>query len=409
MYDPALLTVWFCFQTVGGIIGMPIMLVTLAFSSLKRLKTLYNLLLTWIATAVISNLLFFAGRAYPDQPEPSYELCLLQSAMIYGAPPLLATSALALIYETWLVITGRAFGRRATIKTILLGVFASTDLGRERHFFYCSFRNIGLSHFLAVFTGVIAFVAIGLTIRVANHMYHSWQKIKMMANDPDAAENAVGSAYVILRIALYGADLFLAFVLCGLTILIPHSPIPDLLRGSLTFTVFLIFGTQKDILMTWLAALIQLRDLLLFRSSRDPSIRINSPIDPPASALPLHSEGGIGPSPISPAPSIINSFTVWKRSFLDRNKPPPSVWIEEHLGPDPDAEERGDRGHSPNRNLDKVSEEFYFETPVSREGSDRSRMPRWDGNDHDVRPDSPLEPEIHARRESRTRLPPGMV
>lgn len=57
MYNPILLKAWFSLQVAGAHIGVPILLATLYFSPLKRLKTLYNLLFTWVFSGVISLML----------------------------------------------------------------------------------------------------------------------------------------------------------------------------------------------------------------------------------------------------------------------------------------------------------------------------------------------------------------
>lgn len=57
MYDPMLIKVWLGLQIGGGQIGVPILLATLYFSSLKRLKTLHNLLVTWLLSGITSSLL----------------------------------------------------------------------------------------------------------------------------------------------------------------------------------------------------------------------------------------------------------------------------------------------------------------------------------------------------------------
>lgn len=57
MYNPVLLKVWLGLQVAGAHLGVPLLLVTLYFSSLKRLKTLYNLLFTWALSGIVSLML----------------------------------------------------------------------------------------------------------------------------------------------------------------------------------------------------------------------------------------------------------------------------------------------------------------------------------------------------------------
>ena len=58
MYNPMLLKVWLACTVSGGLVGVPILVVTLYLSGLKRLKTLYNLFFTWIFSSLISSLLY---------------------------------------------------------------------------------------------------------------------------------------------------------------------------------------------------------------------------------------------------------------------------------------------------------------------------------------------------------------
>ncbi|KAF8317359.1 hypothetical protein DL93DRAFT_2154268 [Clavulina sp. PMI_390] len=421
MYDTGYLYVWFTFETVGGLIGMPILLLTLSLSSLKRLKTHYNLLLTWTVSAIISNMLFFAGRAFPSQPEPSYELCLLQSSMIYGVPVLLAAAALALIYETRMVITGKAGAMKSKMRSTLLlgapwvawlvvsitslfvGQFASTELGRERRFFYCSFKNNALTDPIGIVTGLIVMLATWYTFQVGYRMYHSWQKMKDMVQNPEAAENAVGSAYVILRITLFGVDLSLALFLAFISLFMPETPLPDILAASMPFTVFLIFGTQQDVWMAWLAALRRIRDMIFRRngSARPrPFIAIDSPAQSRPSSPddePPHSAEKEKPPqmPMSPAVSVINSFTVWKRTFLDTNMPPRSVWVDGDRSP-PNGKALNQRLQNSSGDLEKI--------PVDFETSEDDDKPL---------PPLPMRIQLTSMGEEqkieRVQLPPGLV
>lgn len=70
------------------------------------------------------------------------------------------------------------------------------------------------------------------TVRAARKLWRYWQTIKDMVEDPDAAESAMGSPYAILRIGIFGLNLFMAFVLSVVSIFGPKSPLPDLLAGT---------------------------------------------------------------------------------------------------------------------------------------------------------------------------------
>lgn len=53
-----------------------------------------------------------------------------------------------------------------------------------------------------------------------------------MVDDPSAAEHAMGSSYVILRIGIFGINLFLTLALSFISIASPRSPIPDIFAAT---------------------------------------------------------------------------------------------------------------------------------------------------------------------------------
>jgi hypothetical protein len=63
-------------------------------------------------------------------------------------------------------------------------------------------------------------------------LYMYWQDIKNMCDDPSTAEHTMGSSYVILRIGIFGFNLFLSLALSFISIPSPKSPIPDLFAGT---------------------------------------------------------------------------------------------------------------------------------------------------------------------------------
>lgn len=85
---------------------------------------------------------------------------------------------------------------------------------------------------VAVWTGLTILIAAVFTVRAARKLWRYWQTIKDMVEDPDAAESAMGSPYAILRIGIFGLNLFMAFVLSVVSIFGPKSPLPDLLAGT---------------------------------------------------------------------------------------------------------------------------------------------------------------------------------
>lgn len=70
-----------------GFFGTILMLLTVCFSrAAPRHPTWFSFAFSWIISTLSYSLLFLAGRL--TGPEPEYGLCLIQSIMVYSAPPL---------------------------------------------------------------------------------------------------------------------------------------------------------------------------------------------------------------------------------------------------------------------------------------------------------------------------------
>jgi len=300
-YSPRLLYLWVACEVVGGQIGIPILIATLVFSDLRRLPTLFSLLVTWVCASIIACLLFYAGKGLPNDPQPTFGLCLAQASLMYGVPHMTALSAFALVYEGWLTVTGKntppgtgKLGARtrlllalpwgglllAAILSLIVGITSPQAVSRDRRFFYCSIQANGLTNTLAVIVGLILIVTIVYAAQIALVLRHTWLDVKNPVAD-DALDAPKTSSYMVIRITIFGLYLCVTLVLCFVSIVAPTSALLDLVAGSIPAAVFIIFATQADIVRIWvnlLPAVIKPRMVREWANLVDPPISVVAPL-----------------------------------------------------------------------------------------------------------------------------------
>ncbi|KAI0639591.1 hypothetical protein C8Q77DRAFT_74265 [Trametes polyzona] len=94
----ALTPLFLTIHLLGGHIGLPILVATFLFSkTAKRHPTVINFCVIWILYSIIYCLLLYGGREL--QEDPSYALCLTQAAMNYGAPPMAVVAGFAVVIQ----------------------------------------------------------------------------------------------------------------------------------------------------------------------------------------------------------------------------------------------------------------------------------------------------------------------
>lgn len=334
-YNPELVKIWIGLEFAGGQVGVPILLATLCFSRLRRLPTLYSLLVTWIASGFICCLLFYTDHDLPNDPQPSYALCLMQAAFIYGVPPMTAMSAFALVYEGWITISGQALptGKNGlqirtaflvmipwlgmlftAIATFAVGYADPASVSRDRRIFYCSVKQDILTDILAIVTGIVLAVTVVYSIKVARILFSNWIELKRRVSDSNLPETRIANPYAAIRIAVFGIYVLLTLCLSFVSIIAPLSPVPDLVSSSIPTAVFVIFGTQADIVRIWVNLIPK------FLLPRSLSAWANSSPEASSSSvdhIPQIGSTGSG-ADIPRTPS--NSYDVWKEKFMDPHK-----------------------------------------------------------------------------------------
>jgi len=256
------LVFYFFLEIAGAHVLLPILLAVFTFNTrATRHPTLINLCLTWILSGIFSCTLLYWG--VHEGPEPPFGLCVTQSSLVYGVPPMTATAVCALVFQVWLGLFNSkketVDPRWRTFRTALLltapyivygswataaawlGIQNPERVSRNRRFFYCSLEYAPFTDGIGLFTALILIVTMTFEIWIAVILRKNWRDIRRAGSRGGVALD------LIFRVCLFGVYVMLGMVLSLLSLVAPKSPIPDLWVASVPMIVVIIFGSQKDV------------------------------------------------------------------------------------------------------------------------------------------------------------------
>ncbi|KAL0949178.1 hypothetical protein HGRIS_009256 [Hohenbuehelia grisea] len=248
--------------------GIPLLLLVILLSKgrIQRHATFINFLVVWIVVGISSVLLLYAGKH--TGPEPPKMLCLFQSSMIYGMPPMTSTAAFALVFQMFLVIRGAYHGVIVSdrdslwrtlcllvgpyvalfitaISTAIVGAANPRKISRDRRFFYCSVENNTLTNVMSLATSCILVLTV---------IFEVWTVVLLFKHSRALRRNGVSILRTMdlsfpIRIIAFGFYILIALSLNLISITSPQTPVPDLIISTASSVVLFIFGTQTDILL----------------------------------------------------------------------------------------------------------------------------------------------------------------
>ncbi|KAF8745767.1 Insert subdomain of RNA polymerase alpha subunit, partial [Rhizoctonia solani] len=201
-----------------------------------------------------------------DGPEPPYALCQAQSAIMLAQPPGMSAAALTVVWKvwslTWSVRTNAVISKESKCLSItLLGfpwlvwiglsaIFAATQISSRVHrsSFYCISDNQDLSIVSSVLAAVLLILCLifqGWTVIL---VYRRFRKSKKLGR----AEVGEVSVPFLARIVAFALFIFIALVLSFIAAVLTFSiEVPDIIIAFIGVVIFLIFGSQEDVLVAW--------------------------------------------------------------------------------------------------------------------------------------------------------------
>jgi len=257
-----ILLFYFALEIVGSHVLLPILVAIFMFSrKATRHPTLINLCVTWILSGIFTCTLLYSGAH--EGPEPPFGLCVTQSSLVYGVPPMTATAVCALVFQVWLGLFNSkkeavdlrwttfrtafllispyiVYGAWATAAA-WLGIQNPEKISRNRRFFYCSLELSTLTDGIGLFTALILIITMVFEIWIAVIVRKNWRDIRRAGSGGGVALD------LIFRVFLFGIYIILGTVLSLLSLVAPKSPIPDIWVVTVPVIVVIIFGSQKDV------------------------------------------------------------------------------------------------------------------------------------------------------------------
>ncbi|KAF9441533.1 hypothetical protein P691DRAFT_779776 [Macrolepiota fuliginosa MF-IS2] len=317
-----LLNIWIYFNLISNNILLPILVLTILFSKqLRRHPTFINLCLTWIFSGVFSLLLFYADQY--RVPEPPKALCVAQSSLLFGIIPMWGVAVLSFFYYvfqslqgqshragigrgiSWLMLGGPYFFQIAFSAAALIISLRHPDLvGRQRIFFHCGPGMHPLLLVRIVFVTLCAVCVSVLEILLLRNLYRGYSGIRRLAL-PESYESIRSTGPYVMRILIFGLYAIFGTIVDLITIIDPSNVLPQMYLATAGTAVFLIFGTQVDVLRVWFPC--------LFRCNR-PNRVYQRPYRRPSS----HSQSRSDSSHIGLQLEDSTTSRAWDRTQLSR-------------------------------------------------------------------------------------------
>ncbi|KAL1951512.1 hypothetical protein VTO73DRAFT_661 [Trametes versicolor] len=263
---PVFLTI----HVLGGHIGLPLVVATFLISkTAKRHPTIINFCVIWILYSIIYCLLLYGGSEL--QEHPPYALCLTQAAMNYAAPPMAVVAGLAVVLQIWSTFVEpwkearlvniprwiKLFAMILPPYLVFIGFSLSAGYYGLKNPHWVQVKNglyCGLMHgkfeMLAVpiFCGTLVLIIIGFEVATIVRYFRGRRLIKKVFPLVDRKEPSLSPWCRAALFLIYAA---LTLGVCIMELKQEASVFGYMIQAALPLAAFLIFGLQKDIVLTW--------------------------------------------------------------------------------------------------------------------------------------------------------------
>ncbi|KAF8522095.1 hypothetical protein BU17DRAFT_64443 [Hysterangium stoloniferum] len=98
----------------------------------------------------------------------------------------------------------------------------------------------------SVVSAIFAVIAVIVEVVIARRVYRTWHAFRQL----DASNSGIHLS-LLIRAALFSVCCILGIMLCGAQLANANYTVPGILIAFLPMAVFLMFGTQPDMLRAW--------------------------------------------------------------------------------------------------------------------------------------------------------------
>ncbi|KAG7445747.1 uncharacterized protein BT62DRAFT_932913 [Guyanagaster necrorhizus] len=263
--SPVPLNIWIYLNLISNTILLPFLVATFLFSTrASRHPTLINLCITCIFSGISSLLLFYVGKYEPDSPEPPKPLCIAQTSLLYGIAPMWSVAVLAFVYHTVVITIGGyacpslSKGKMVvmlsapyivqcsfSIATLIISVSHPDFVSRYHRKLYCALAYSPLYIAMSLFTFAVCVAIFAFETYLARYLYRNYRGMRQARHSTDLHPT------LLLRVLLFGLYILLGMLVNFVSILYDQTFIEDMYAAISGTVVFLVFGTQADVLRVW--------------------------------------------------------------------------------------------------------------------------------------------------------------
>ncbi|KAG7452325.1 uncharacterized protein BT62DRAFT_298067 [Guyanagaster necrorhizus] len=267
--DASLRQVFIALHIAGGQVGVPIIILTWAFSkNVVRHPTLVNLWITFVVYSISYCILLYTGSWQVDATTSSpSKVCLVQSAMVQGAPSMSAVAGLLVVFQIWQTFQepspSNTAKRPDSVKiflvlpylVFLIFALVAGTLGKlhpERIYasngLYCTLHNVGFNRYVVpTFCVIVMAVLVVLEVILVVRYCRMWAHISRVF--PLASRRA--SPSLLLRVLLFNVYSIVVFSVAVFFLSNFNTPWPYMVQASVPLTAVVVFGSQADLLRAW--------------------------------------------------------------------------------------------------------------------------------------------------------------
>jgi len=263
------LIVFLALQIIGGQVGVPFILFTVFLSpdTVRRHACFVNFCISWLIYSVSYVLLLYGGQI--DTPDPPHSLCLAQTALTYGAGPMASLASFIFVLQIYVALSAAlsehnvhkpARHPKFTIVAMLAApyivffviILAVLIYGHAhpttivRTHFYCRVSTRAFSVVPPAVSAIFAVLAVTVELLIARRVYSTWHTFRQL----NTSNNGINLS-LLIRAALFSICCILGIMLCGALLANTSNPAPGIVIAFLPMAVFLMFGTQLDMLRAW--------------------------------------------------------------------------------------------------------------------------------------------------------------
>jgi hypothetical protein len=132
-----------------------------------------------------------------------------------------------------------------SIAALVMSLRYPQKVTREYESFYCALHYPNLSDAMSIFTFIICLGITMLEIQLAMLMYRNWRGLRR------AGQSTNFDLQLTVRVIIFGAFIFFGIFVDVISMFSQRSLVPDMYAATAGTVVFLVFGSQADVLRAW--------------------------------------------------------------------------------------------------------------------------------------------------------------